>query len=71
MTPEAIVRELEEWIGVIELKKRTGFKPNADFVGVLKDGVKAGHLEQRWWYPSASSTNRCQWQVRKKKDLTP
>ncbi len=69
MTPEAIMRELEEWTCIRVLRERLGVSPNnVDLIPAVKALVHGGYLEGRWhfpdWYPY--SANRTQWQVRRK-----
>jgi len=66
MTPEAIMRELEEWTGISDLKKRLGFKEHVDLRPTLKEAVKAGLLEERYADSHATWPKWKQWQVRRK-----
>ena len=68
MTPEAIMRELEEWTCIRVLRERLGISPNVELIPTIKAWVKSGVLEERYevpdWYPY--SPRKTQWQVRRK-----
>lgn len=66
MTPETITAALADWTGIADLRARLGLPLHVDLQRLLKEGVRAGRLEEWYAYVHADWPTWRQWQVRAK-----
>lgn len=74
MTPTQIEQALSDWTSVARLRELLGTPLKVQLVPILKEGIDAGRLEERWAVPDWSYDkdgrtylkSATQWQVRRR-----